>query len=95
MQTMPRTKERQGTLTLPIPPQDRELLAAAAKASGETPAAFVRRVALRAAAEALCDQCLVESSPRAYRLFLARLDHPAQPNERLRATMQTTPPWDI
>lgn len=92
---MPRTKERQGTLTLPIPPQDRELLAAAAKASGETLAAFVRRVALRAAAEALCDQCLVDSSPEAYRLFLARLDHPAQPHERLRVTMQTTPPWDI
>lgn len=91
---MPRATDRQGTLTLPIPPQDRELLAAAAKASGETPAAFVRRVALRAAAEALCDQCLVDSSPQAYRLFLARLDRPVQPNERLRATMQTTPPWE-
>jgi uncharacterized protein (DUF1778 family) len=94
MKTMPRAEDRPATLTLPILPRDRELLAAAAKASGETLAAFVRRVALRAATEALCDQCLVESSPEAYRLFLARLDRPAQPNDRLRATMQTTPPWE-
>jgi uncharacterized protein (DUF1778 family) len=33
-------------------------------------------------------------SQDAYAAFLARLDEPPKPNERLRRTMQTTPPWE-
>jgi uncharacterized protein (DUF1778 family) len=32
-------------------------------------------------------------SPAAYRQFLARLDAPPKPNDRLRRTMRTVPPW--
>jgi uncharacterized protein (DUF1778 family) len=33
-------------------------------------------------------------SPEAYAEFLMLLDAPAQPNKRLRKTMQTRAPWD-
>jgi uncharacterized protein (DUF1778 family) len=32
-------------------------------------------------------------SPKAYAEFLARLDAPPEPNERLRRTMQSPAPW--
>jgi uncharacterized protein (DUF1778 family) len=32
-------------------------------------------------------------SPAAYTQFVAMLDAPPEPNERLRRTMQTPPPW--
>ncbi len=35
----------------------------------------------------------IVTSREAYAEFLARLDQPPQPNERLRKTMQTPAPW--
>jgi uncharacterized protein (DUF1778 family) len=54
----------------------------------------VLEAARAAAEEALLDQTHVIASPQAYAAFIARLDMPAQPNERLRKTMQTPAPWD-
>ena len=42
----------------------------------------------------MLDQTLISVSPEAYARFLARLDMPPQPNERLRKTMQVTAPWE-
>jgi hypothetical protein len=42
----------------------------------------------------LLDRTTFTVSPEAYADFLARLDAPPRPNERLRRTMQTTPPWE-
>jgi uncharacterized protein (DUF1778 family) len=39
------------------------------------------------------DRAVTAVGPKAYAAFLARLDAPAQPNERLRKTMQTPQPW--
>jgi uncharacterized protein (DUF1778 family) len=47
-----------------------------------------------AAENALLDQVLMAVDPVAYDQFLARLDMPPNPNERLRKTMLTPPPWD-
>jgi hypothetical protein len=33
-------------------------------------------------------------SPQAYTQFIARLDEPLKANDRLRRTMQATPPWE-
>lgn len=43
--------------------------------------------------EALLDRTVFLVSPTTYSKFLAMLDAPPQPNERLRRTMQATPPW--
>jgi len=47
-----------------------------------------------AAEEVLLDQVMITASAEAYAAFLARLDMPPQPNERLRKTIQTPAPWD-
>jgi len=42
---------------------------------------------------ALLGRALLAVHPDAYAAFLARLDAPAQPNARLRRTMQAPEPW--
>lgn len=82
------------TLNLRIKPEERNLIDRAAKARGKTRTDFVLEAARAAAEEALLDQTIIAASPEAYAEFLARLDMPPQPNERLRKTMQTLAPWE-
>jgi uncharacterized protein (DUF1778 family) len=81
------------TLNIRIPAAERHLIDRAAKSSGKTRTDFILGAARRAAEEALLDRTLLLVSPARFKKFLALLDAPAEPNERLRRTMQTTPPW--
>ena len=65
-----------------------------AEAQGKNRTDFILDAAKRAAEEALLDRTLLTVSPKAYSEFLTRLDRPAQPNKRLRRTMQTPAPWE-
>src|SRR5271155_5521364 len=82
------------TLNLRIKPEERGLIDRAATITGKTRTDFVLEAARRAAEEALLDRTVFTVSPEAYAQFLARLDAPAQSNERLRRVMQTPTPWD-
>ncbi|NMG69107.1 DUF1778 domain-containing protein [Parazoarcus communis] len=84
---------RRDTLNLRIPPEERNLIDRAAEAAGKTRTDFILSAARRAAEDTLLDRAILSVSPEAYAEFLARLDAPAQPNERLRKTMQTPAPW--
>ena len=90
LSTAPQKRE---ALNLRIKPEERNLIDRAAKMRGKTRTDFVLDAARAAAEEALLDQAIIATSPQAYAAFLARLDMPPQPNERLRKTMQTPPPW--
>jgi uncharacterized protein (DUF1778 family) len=46
-----------------------------------------------AVAQALLDRRMIAVSPKAYAEFLARLDEPPAPHDRLLRTMRATPPW--
>jgi uncharacterized protein (DUF1778 family) len=81
------------TLNLRIPAAERGLIDRAAKSSGKTRTDFILSAARRAAEEELLDRTIFVVSPAIYAKFLAMLDAPPQPNERLRRTMQATPPW--
>lgn len=85
---------RRDTLNLRIKPEERGLIDRAASVTGKTRTDFVLEAARRAAEEALLDRTLIVVGPEAYAAFLARLDEPPKPNERLRRTMQTVPPWE-
>jgi uncharacterized protein (DUF1778 family) len=87
------TKPRRDTLNLRIPPAERNLIDRAASSAGKTRTDFILEAARRAAEDTLLDRAILAVGPEAYAEFLKRLDAPAQPNERLRRTMQTTPPW--
>ena len=88
------TPSKRETLNIRIKPEERSLIDRVAKARGKNRTDFVLDAARSAAEDALLDQTLISVSPVAYASFLARLDAPPQPNERLRKTMQTTPPWE-
>ena len=82
------------TLNIRIKAEERGLIDRAAAIRGKNRTDFILDAARLAAEEALLDQVLITASPQAYEQFLARLDMPPQPNERLRKTMQTPAPWD-
>ena len=89
------TSAKRDTLNLRIKPGERSLIDQAARSVGKNRTDFVLDAARRAAEEALLDRAMVSVPPEAYAEFLARLDAPPQPNERLRRAMQTPAPWDL
>ena len=89
-----RPAAKRETLNLRINREDRSLIDRAAKALGKSRIDFVVDAARRAAEETMLDQLMFKLSPKAYAEFLARLDAPAQPNERLRRALQTKAPWE-
>jgi uncharacterized protein (DUF1778 family) len=90
----PQTTPRRDTLNLRIKPEERGLIDRAATLTGKTRTDFVLEAAHRAAEEALLDRTVFKVTPEAYAAFVARLDEPPQPNDRLRRTMQSVPPWE-
>lgn len=94
MPAMSSAPGKRETLNIRIKPEERSLIDRAAKARGKNRTDFVLEAARAAAEEALLDQTIISASPDAYAAFLARLDMPPQPNERLRKTMQTPAPWE-
>jgi uncharacterized protein (DUF1778 family) len=94
MQPTPESTSKRESLNIRIKPEERGLIDQAAKLRGKTRTDFILDAARVAAEEALIDQTLMVVSPDAFAAFLARLDQPPAPNERLRKTMQTPAPWD-
>jgi uncharacterized protein (DUF1778 family) len=90
---MSQARKRQ-SLNLRIKPEERGLIDRAAKTLGKNRTDFMLDAARRAAEEALLDRTIFTVSPKAYAEFVARLDAPPQPNERLRRTMRTSAPWE-
>jgi uncharacterized protein (DUF1778 family) len=69
------------------------LIDRAASLSDKTCADFVWDAARRAAEEVVLHRTVFLVSPKAYAEFLARLDEPPKPNERLRRSMRAVAPW--
>ncbi len=90
----PNRSTKRDSLNLRIKPELRGLIDRAAQAAGKNRTDFVLEAARRAAEDALLDRTVFTVSPKAYAQFLARLDAPPQPSERLRRTMRTPAPWD-
>jgi uncharacterized protein (DUF1778 family) len=82
------------TLNLRIKPEERDLIDMAAKIKGKNRTDFILEAARTLAEETLLERTIFLVSPEAYAEFLTLLDAPAQPNERLRKTMQTRAPWE-
>jgi uncharacterized protein (DUF1778 family) len=91
---MSATVPKRDTLNIRIKPEERDLIDRAAKTRGKNRTDFILDAARQAAEDALLDRAVFTVSPEAYAEFLARLDAPAQSNERLRRIMQAPAPWD-
>ena len=81
------------TLNMRIRPEDRSLFDWAAKAQGKTRTDFILEAARRAAEETMLERTFVQVNPEAYEAFVARLDAPPEPSDRLKKTMQAKAPW--
>ncbi|MBX5042013.1 DUF1778 domain-containing protein [Rhizobium lentis] len=81
-------------LNMRIKPATRNLIDRAAELLGKTRTDFMLEASERRAEEVLLDRAIVTVSPEIYAEYLARLDAPAKPNERLKRTMSTKAPWD-
>lgn len=88
------TIAKRGTLNLRIKPDERSLIDRAARSLGKNRTNFILDAATRAAEQALLDRTALTVDPESYAEFVARLDAPPHPNERLRRTMQTPAPWE-
>jgi uncharacterized protein (DUF1778 family) len=87
-------RSKRETLNIRIKPEVRGLIDRAAHAIGKNRTDFVLDAARQAAEAALLDRTIFAVSPKAYAEFLARLDAPPRPNERLRRTLRTRAPWE-
>ncbi len=82
------------TLNVRIKPEDRNLIDRAAHLVGKSRTDFLLEAGRRAAEDALLDQTLFKVNPAVHAKFVARLDAPPAPNEKLRRTMTTPAPWE-
>lgn len=89
-----RGSAKRDTLNIRIKPEVRGLIDRAAALTGKNRTNFVLDAARHAAEDALLDRTVFVLDPKAYREFLARLDAPPQPNERLRRALNTPAPWE-
>jgi len=94
MATTPNRAVPRDSLNLRIKAELRGLIDRAAQLAGKNRTDFVLDAARRAAEEALLDRTVFSVSPKAYAEFLARLDAPLRPNDRLRRTMKDPAPWE-
>lgn len=81
-------------LNMRVRPDTRTLLDMAAELTGKNLTDFVLDAARQAAQSALLDRAAIPMENKAYESFIALLDAPPQPNERLRKSLQTPAPWD-
>jgi len=81
-------------LNMRIKPETRDLLDRAAEATGKNLTDFVLDAARQAAQNALLDRSVIQMNDKAYGAFVALLDAPPKPNDRLRKTLQTRTPWE-
>jgi uncharacterized protein (DUF1778 family) len=94
MTVLSEQKPRRETLNLRIRSEEKSLIDRAAQARGQNRTDFILDAARRAAEDALLDRTILTVSQEAYEKWLALLDAPPQPNERLRRALQTPAPWE-
>jgi uncharacterized protein (DUF1778 family) len=94
MRVSPRSGAKRETLNIRIQPKVRSLIDRAAALIGKNRTDFVLDAARHAAEDTLLDHTIFVVGPKAYADFLARLDAPPQPNERLRRSLRTPAPWE-
>lgn len=81
-------------VNLRVRAETRAIIDQAARAQGRSRSDFMIDAARRAAEDALVDQTLILTDRAGYDRFLAMLDAPPQPNDKLRKLMQTPAPWE-
>jgi uncharacterized protein (DUF1778 family) len=85
--------KRTGSVNIRIRPAERELIDQAAELQGKSRSDFMLEASRRAAEETLLDRTLFRVDAATYERFVAMLDGPPKPTEKLRKLMQSKAPW--
>ena len=91
--TQPRAL-RNTSINLRVQRQQRDLIDRAVKVLGKSRSDFMLEAACREAENVLLDRRYFAMAPGEFDRFLAALDKAPAPNERLRRTLATPPPWE-
>jgi uncharacterized protein (DUF1778 family) len=76
-----------------VRPELRTLIGHAAELTGKNLTDFVLDAARQAAQNAVLDQTVLAMNRKSYAAFVALLDAPPKPNEKLRKSLRTLPVW--
>jgi uncharacterized protein (DUF1778 family) len=85
---------RDASINLRAPRSWRDLVDRAADVAGKSRTEFILESARARAVDILLDQRLFALEPRRYEAFMAALDAPPRPNEKLRRLLKRKAPWD-
>lgn len=87
------TSPRSGNINIRVTPETLGLIDRAARVAGKTRTDFILDTVRQVAEDTVLDQRLFSLNPEQWEAFVAALDAPSQPNEKLAALMARRPPW--
>ena len=87
-------RTRRSLVNLRVSADDRDLITRAAEALGKNRSEFMLDAARQAARDTLLDRTLVGLDADRFDAFVALLDVPPAPNEKLKRLLATPPPWE-
>ncbi len=87
-------RTRRSLVNLRVSADDRDLITRAAEALGKNRSEFMLDAARQAARDALLDRTLFRLDSDRFDAFVALLDAPPAPNEKLKRLLATPPPWE-
>lgn len=86
--------QRRSLINLRVTPRDRDLIDRAAASLGKNRSEFMMDASRQAAEDALLDGQAFRLDAAQFAAFVAALDAPPAPNDRLRRLLATPAPWD-
>lgn len=90
-----RAKTRDVSINLRAHQRQRDLIDQAAESVGKSRSDFMLEAACQKAEDILLDRRVFALPDEQWQTFLAILDAPAQPNDKLRSLLTTSAPWDV
>jgi uncharacterized protein (DUF1778 family) len=85
---------RSDNINIRVAPETLGLIDRAARVAGKTRTDFILDTVRQAAEDTVLDQRLFILEPEQWDAFVAALDAPPQPNERLAALLARRPSWE-
>ncbi|MEG3968144.1 DUF1778 domain-containing protein [Microcoleus sp. T2B6] len=88
------SQTRDVTINIRAKPNQRALIDRAAQLQGKSRSEFMLESAYQKAQDVILDRCFFGLDELKFKQFLALLDAPPRPNQKLNALLKTKSPWD-
>ncbi|MEG4810134.1 DUF1778 domain-containing protein [Microcoleus sp. F8-D3] len=88
------SQTRDVTINIRAQPNQRALIDRAAQLQGKSRSEFMLESAYQKAQDVILDRCFFGLDELKFKQFLALLDAPPAPNQKLKALLKTKSPWD-